>query len=198
MIIAEIKAKEQLYHINFPVGTSLDYAYDYAKAIAEGREVHKTETEVLDINTGSYDHIRVYVENETGNPYPVVLPPTSQPVGNDPLRIERSQLELLGQRIDLEAAVYQTDVTTFVLPFRINGSPAYKVVSEKSMKDLIKSFGQAGKYVPVTAVMPHGPIYDEAEALAFVKDYAEETEAERERLLQDTDKTARAIELKGE
>jgi hypothetical protein len=197
LIKAEIQVGPQQYVIEFPEAKSLEEAYNEALAIAMGNKISKGPDGWLDLNKKDYDHIRVYKEKQdplAGLPFGNVQPPNIlQPQLENPAIIKR-RLDYLGQKIDLEVAeYYDEDLKAFILPYKIVGQPALTMMGYKNLEPLATAYAQQERHIDYEIVLPHGPIIDDQEALAFVKDYAEETEAERERLLKDTDKTARGF-----
>jgi len=191
MIKAEIKVGQQQYVIQYPAAKSLEEAYNDALAIAMGNKIHKGPDGWLDLNKKDYDHIRVFEEKDplAGLPFGNIQPSQLE----NPAIIKR-HLDYLGQKIDLEVAEYfDEDLKAFILPYKIVGQPALTMMGYKNLEPLATAYAVNERHIDYEIVLPHGPIIDDQEALAFVKDYAEETAEAREKLLRDTDKTARGF-----
>jgi hypothetical protein len=198
MIKAEILVGQNKYQIDFPEGKNLEEVYNYTLSVAMGNEVHKGPDGWLDLNKRGYDHIRVWEEKPQVDPLGFDafrhLPPNIKQAEIKNPTIIRKPINYLGQKVDLEVAEYiEAGVTTYVLPYKVGGVPAASMLSQKSLEMVGKLYCQDKPFSSYEIVLPHGPIADDQEALAFVKDYAEETAAGKEKLLKDTDKTARGF-----
>jgi hypothetical protein len=196
MIKAEIQVGTRTYVLEYPDVTSLEEAYNKTLAVATGQKISKGPKGWLDLNKKDYDHIKVYFVEDNplaGLPFGNVLPPNITPAPLENPAIVKRRLDYLGQRLEVEVATYADGESVYVLPYKVNGQPAVGTMGTGSLIMLIEEFAQKQGYQPYEGVLPHGPIIDDQEALAFVKDYAEETEAAREKLLRDTDKTARGF-----
>lgn len=191
MIKAEIKVGDSTYVLEFPEGKNLQDVHAYALSVATGHKVHNTGTEILDLNKKDYDHIRVWQEAPQLPHFPQVAPPKFKEPENPGL--VKKGVEYLGQKLDLEVTTYADGDRVYMLPYKINGNPATSMLGTAALAQLCSEFAKRQGYQPCEVVLPHGNIYDDQEALAFVKDYAEETTEGRIQLLQDSDKTARGF-----
>lgn len=193
MIKAEIQVGLNKYVLDLPDVVNLNMAYAYALSVAKGVKIHEGREGWLDLNKKDYDHIRVWEEDPlAGLPFGQVQPSNiAGPVQNP--RITGRHLDYLGQKMILDVVQYEVFDTTFVMPYMLNGQPATNMVGRTGLKALVEQYTIFTAIERPEIVMPHGAIIDETEALAFITDYVIETEAGREQMLEDTDKTARGF-----
>lgn len=198
MIKAEIRVGLNTYLLHFPGVTDMQEAWEHANAVATGQTIHKGPDGWLDLNTGKYDHIRVWeavdvFQPSVGVPEVEDIEPAAPYFGT---RV----VPHLGQKVKMQVAIYYSEGTYYVMPYKLNDNPAADMLGKEGLQELVKQYAVlAGMPQDHTeAVLPHGIIADDEEALAFVMDYAVETEIQRERLLQDIAKTAKAFSWKKE
>jgi len=189
MIKAEIRVGLHTYPFTFPGETDMAKVYEILFEVATGQEIYKGSDFMLDLNTKGYDHIKVWEEVDVEQ----LLQPEVEPIPDGPLRgIFGDMIEYLGNEYPFTYAVWEENGTLYILPYKIAGEPAIEAMSSDSLAPLVSAFIYAKDLSPAEVVMPHGPITDDQEAIAFVADYAAETAREIAQRMPDSKKTAKA------
>ncbi|XJZ25972.1 hypothetical protein ACF5W4_11220 [Bacillota bacterium Lsc_1132] len=195
MIKAEIQVGFNKYQIDFPGATDLEKVYNYALEIATGHRIHKGADGWLDLNKKEYDHIRVWDETpQPVLPFGMAPPPNIVEAAEENPAIASKRIEIFQQKIDLEVAQYANGETVFILPYKLNGEAAVYMLRRETLRSVAEEYAKLEGLQTFEIVLPHGPIMDDQEALAFVMDYAAETAEARLQLLKETDKAARGID----
>lgn len=195
MIKAEVLKDLQKYILDFPEVDNLEDAYDLAQDVASGQAVHITPTEMLDLGPSEgYSHIKVYWQVDPDPNEILSEEATAALETPENPRINGSHVETLGQKVVLDVAEYIDEKHIYVMPYLLNSEPALHMIGQTGLEAICQQYVQKQKYLNAVIVLPHGPIIDEAEALAFVQDFAAEDAAAQEQLLKETDKTARGFD----
>ena len=192
MIKAEIRVGLHTYPLTFQGLTDLQAAWQRTREIALGNELYRGTDGWLDLNTGSYDHIRVWEEASDVQETQEELPASQEIIRG----VYSDSVTHLNAVHPFEVAIWEEAGTFYVLPYLLAQEPAITMISKESLEALTQQYAVQIQLTPYKIVLPHGPLTSPEEALAYLADYVAETVLAAETRLPDTQKTAKAFKWK--
>lgn len=192
MIKAEIRVGLHTYPFSFPGENSVRNVHAILVDIATGKDVFVGPEGLLDLNTGSYDHIRVWEEASDVQETLEALPASQEIIRG----VYSDKVTHLNAVHPFEVAIWEEAGTFYVLPYLLAHEPAITMISKESLEALTQQYAVQTQLTPYKIVLPHGPLTSPEEALAYLADYVAETVLAAETRLPDTQKTAKAFKWK--
>jgi hypothetical protein len=202
MIKVEILTPYHTYTLNYPNTKSFQEAYDDAfKKLYTDGEVFTSNEGILDItDPKDIKHIKVYddvAEKLKGFPNlgPIVEPPPEkEPINGENYYTYFAALtDYMDHKVSIEGVKTIYEGVPFMMIYRVDGQDALDRLKPKSLEELTTYYAAERGYNGAIAVIPHGGIPDEDEALAYLEDYIEELRKAEQRAMETKHMNARAV-----
>lgn len=166
---------------------SLEEAYNFVRKTLDENGVFYGQYGIIDIDTSvtKICSIKVWQPPNINDLLPNLEAPTEAEDTSGLPWIERTQVTFLGRKIQLEALRYDLREKLFIMPLTIDKRSPFEAMTVENIRRIVKqAYGEA------EAVIPPPVTLTDAEAHAFIMDYAEQVAPEEETAVEVTARAA--------